>query len=375
MFLNSITTVGSDDSDDNLKIDIPSKGMTVRQRRRSSHGKEPTHSRAFEASRRLSGSDNPVSPVEKQDLSKLAPIFDAEVQREKLKKSVLKRSIKGPTRLRRFDSADWALRRGHHRVNNKSTSSSSSSSRENRNRRGSSLRRPKFKEVSKSEVARRQLLTRPDLQRFDSADFFSKRKHTTSKLNDGDMPSAPHSSYPEPSSGTSGLRRSVAKQRIARRALKHPDHLRRFDSADFFSQRALKELADALEDDETDDIDLNFSDDEEDQNEDVVPPQRLPVRPPVPSSSSSSSNAARRIRKSVGSRRSSVKMSLRRSLGRQATERKMRAAALPGRVAVARRQLRGRADLQRFDSADFFSQKELQELDNASRSVDNNSEY
>ena len=84
-----------------------------------------------------------------------------------------------------------------------------------------------------------------------------------------------------------------------------------------------------------------------------------------------SSSSSRIGRKSVGGRRSSTKMSLRRSLGRQAIGRKMHAAQYPGRVAVAQRQLRGRADLQRFDSADFFSQKELKELDNARRSVDN----
>ena len=336
-----------------MKIDT-NDGLKIRQRRRSSHGAKEKHSRAFEAGRRLSGSDNPVSPVEKEDLSNLGSIFDGEAQREKLKKSVLKRSLKGPTRLRRFDSADFAMRRAR---------KTQQASKNSRDRRGSALRRPKFKEVSKHEVARRQLLTRPDLQRFDSADFFSQRQKALPEQQPK-LPSAPESSYPEPSS-SSGLRRSIVKKRIARRALEHPDHLRRFDSADFFSQRALKELSRAV-----DDAELNSSSSSED--EDVAPPGRLPIVPPASSSSSSSSSSRKRIsRKSVGGRRSSTKMSLRRSLGRQAIGRKMHAAQFPGRVAVAQRQLRGRADLQRFDSADFFSQKEWKELDNARRSVDN----
>ena len=336
-----------------MKIDT-NDGLKIRQRRRSSHGAKEKHSRAFEAGRRLSGSENPVSPVEKEDLSDFGSIFDGEAQREKLKKSVLKRKLKGPTRLRRFDSADFALRRA------RKTQQGTSSSKQRSSRRGSSLRRPKFKEVSKREVARRQLLTKPDLQRFDSADFFSQRQKALPEQQPK-LPSAPESSYPEPSS-SSGLRRSIVKKRIARRALEHPDHLRRFDSADFFSQRALKELSRAV-----DDAELNSSSSSED--EDVAPLGRLPIVPPASSSSSSRGN--RIGRKSVGGRRSSTKMSLRRSLGRQAIGRKMHAAQFPGRVAVAQRQLRGRADLQRFDSADFFSQKELKELDNARRSVDN----
>eukprot|EP00939_MAST-03C_sp_MAST-3C-sp1_P003534 g3534.t1 len=197
---------------------------------------------------------------------------------------------------------------------------------------------------------------------------------------------------------------------VARRNVAGPAHLKRFDSADFFSNRALREL-DIAARDAPEEVKANDDASEgrkkasvsldplpdEDYSEFSPPKRRSYLAPPSPTSSSTTPAIATIKTRVVDERRSQGPSSqvatkkgrvanksntqskrrscegrfdLRKSLGRQATERRLRAAVRKEdrRVSahrVAERQLLGPSHLRRFDSADFFSKKALQELADA----------